>query len=231
MSGDGGRLAVGVFGAAGRMGAMVCEAVADAPDLELVARAGRADPRDPLGRAAVLVDFTHPEAVMANIRWCLDNRRHVVVGTSGMDEHRLATVRGWLADAPGVGVVVVPNFSISAALAMSFAVRAAEYFGSVEIVDYAHATKLDAPSGTAVRTAELITAAGYDVDGIHSVRMPGFASHQTVRLGRDGEVVSIRFDTTDRRAFLPGILAAIRAAPRRPGLAVGLESLIDLGAT
>jgi 4-hydroxy-tetrahydrodipicolinate reductase len=230
------------------MGGLVCRAVEEAADLALVARIGRNDSRDPLRQASVLVDFTHPDAVMANIRWGVDHRRHVVVGTSGMHEERLESVGEWLADAPGVGVVVVPNFSIGAALAMSFAVRAAEYFGTVEVIDYAHASKADAPSGTARRTAELIARArregraagapppatsgsGFEVDGvaIHSVRLDGLVSHQTVLLGRDSETLSIRFDTADRRAFLPGILAAIRAAPRRPGLTVGLEALIDLG--
>jgi 4-hydroxy-tetrahydrodipicolinate reductase len=243
----GGPLAVGVLGAGGRMGALVCRAVEETADLRLAARIGRGDSRDPLREASVLVDFTQPDAVMDNIRWGVEHRRHVVVGTSGMHEERLETIGEWLADAPGVGVVVVPNFSIGAVLAMTFAVRAAEYFGTVEIIDYGHASKADAPSGTARRTAELIARArreggqtgvrqpdpagrGFDVDGvsIHSVRLDGLVSHQTVILGRDRETLSIRFDTTDRRAFLPGILAAVRAAPRRPGLTVGLEALIDL---
>jgi 4-hydroxy-tetrahydrodipicolinate reductase len=248
-TGEAGTLAVGVLGATGRMGALVCRAVEEAPDLTLVARVGRGEDRDPLRDASVLVDFTHPDAVMENLRWGVDHGRHLVVGTSGMDEQRLQTVRRWLADVPGVAVVVVPNFSISAALAMSFAARAAEHYGTIEIIDYGHASKVDAPSGTARRTAELIALArgerdqagaaspeapgrGLEVDGvsIHSVRLQGFVSHQTVILGRDSEALTIHFDTRDRRAFLPGILTAIRAAPRCPGLTVGLEKLIDLSA-
>jgi 4-hydroxy-tetrahydrodipicolinate reductase len=231
------------------MGALVCQAVEEAPDLTLVARVGRGEDRDPLRDASVLVDFTHPDAVMENLRWGVDHGRHVVVGTSGMDEERLQTVGRWLADVPGVAVVVVPNFCISAALAMSFAARAAEHYGTIEIIEYGHASKVDAPSGTARRTAELIALArgerdqasaaspeapgrGFEVDGvsIHSVRLQGFVSHQTVILGRDSEALTIHFDTRDRRAFLPGILTAIRAAPRCPGLTVGLERLIDLSA-
>jgi 4-hydroxy-tetrahydrodipicolinate reductase len=249
MTGNGGTLAVGVLGAFGRMGGLVCRAVEEAPDLKLVAGLGRGADREPLRDASVLVDFTHPDAVMENIRWGVDRGRHLVVGTSGMDERRLQTVARWLAEVPDVGVVVVPNFSISAALAMSFAVRAAEHYGTIEIIDYGHASKVDAPSGTARRTAELIARArgerhragassaeapgrGFDADGvsIHSVRLEGLVSHQTVIFGRDGEALTIHFDTRDRRAFLPGILTAIRAAPRCPGLTVGLEKLIDLSA-
>jgi 4-hydroxy-tetrahydrodipicolinate reductase len=247
MNGNGGTLAVGVLGASGRMGGMVCRAVEEAPDLKLVAGLGRGEDREPLRDASVLVDFTRPDAVMENIRWGVDRGRHLVVGTSGMDAQRLETVARWLAEAPEVGVVVVPNFSISAALAMSFAVRAAEHYGTIEIIDYGHASKVDAPSGTALRTAELIAQArgdrplagapspeapgrGFDADGvsIHSVRLEGLVSHQTVILGRDGEALSIHFDTRDRRAFLPGILSAIRTAPRCPGLTVGLETLLEL---
>jgi 4-hydroxy-tetrahydrodipicolinate reductase len=248
-TGEGGTLAVGVLGATGRMGALVCRAVEEAPDLRLVARVGRGEDRDPLRDASVLVDFTHPDAVMENIRWGVDHGRHLVIGTSGMDEQRLQTVAEWLAEVPDIGVAVVPNFSISAALAMSFAVRAAEHYGTIEIIDYGHASKVDAPSGTARRTAELIARArgdrhragaspprapgrGFDADGvsIHSVRLEGLVSHQTIILGRDGEALTIHFDTRDRRVFLPGILTAIRAAPRCPGLTVGLEKLIDLSA-
>jgi 4-hydroxy-tetrahydrodipicolinate reductase len=249
MTVNGVTLAVGVLGATGRMGGLVCPAVEEATDLALVARVGRGEDREPLRDASVLVDFSHPDAVMENLRWGVDHGRHLVIGTSGMDEQRLATVRRWLADVPGLAVVVVPNFSISAALAMSFAARAAEHYGTIEIIDYGQASKVDAPSGTARRTAELIARArgerhragasaprapgrGFDADGvsIHSVRLDGLVSHQTVILGRDGEALTIHFDTRDRRVFLPGILTAIRAAPRCPGLTVGLEKLIDLSA-
>lgn len=245
MTGGAGVLTVGVLGAGGRMGEMVCRAIEAAPDLTLAAALGRGDSRDPLYDASVLVDFTHPETVMENIRWGVDHGRHLVVGTSGMHEQRLQTVREWLGDAPSVGVVVVPNFSIGAALAMSFAARAAQFYETAEIVDYGHLAKVDAPSGTARRTAELIAQArhggalpasprrgGLRFDGddvkIHSVRLEGLLSEQTVLLRRDDAILSIHFGTKDRRAFLPGILTAIRAAPERPGLTVGLEALIDL---
>ncbi|MBO0827683.1 MAG: 4-hydroxy-tetrahydrodipicolinate reductase, partial [Streptosporangiales bacterium] len=152
---------VGVLGAAGRMGGEVCRAVEAADDLELVAPLDVEDDLDRLrtAEASVVVDFTTPDAVMDNLRWCVGNGVHAVVGTTGFDDERLDTVRGWLADAPGVGVLVAPNFSVGAVLMMRFAAQAARFFDSVEIIEMHHPGKADAPSGTARRTAELVAAA------------------------------------------------------------------------
>ena len=192
-----------MLGAAGRMGSQVCLAVEAADDLELVARVDAGDALDPLRDADVVVDFTTPGAVMANLQWCIEAGRHVVVGTTGFDAERLDTVRGWLADRPEVGILIAPNFGIGAVLMMRFAAQAARYFDSVEIVELHHPGKVDAPSGTARRTAELVAAArdgraspdattealdgarGADVDGVrvHAVRLAGLVAHQQVLLG------------------------------------------------
>ncbi|MCL9794768.1 4-hydroxy-tetrahydrodipicolinate reductase, partial [Frankia sp. AgKG'84/4] len=153
------RLAVGVLGARGRMGATVCAAVEAAPDLALVAALDAGEDRGPLAAADVVVDFTTPDAVLENIRWCVEAGRHVVVGTTGFDDERLATVRGWLGEVPKTGVLVAPNFGVAAVLMMMFAARAARFFDSVEIVELHHPNKVDAPSGTARRTAELVARA------------------------------------------------------------------------
>src|SRR5579875_2444442 len=152
---------VGVLGARGRMGSESCAAIEAAADLELVARIDVGDPISELSTAGaqVVVDFTHPDAVLDNLRWCLDNGVNAVVGTSGFTAERLSTVEGWLAAAPGVGVIVVPNFAIGAVLMMHFARTAAPHFASAEIVELHHPGKADAPSGTAIRTAELIADA------------------------------------------------------------------------
>ncbi|OAA22008.1 dihydrodipicolinate reductase [Frankia sp. EI5c] len=246
-------IAVGVLGARGRMGATVCRAVSEAPDLELVAEVDADDDRAGLAKADVVVDFTHPDAVMGNLRWAIDNGVHAVVGTTGFDEDRLATVRGWLGADPSVGVFVAPNFGIAAVLMMLFAARAAPYFESVEIVELHHPGKADAPSGTARRTAELISAArvaaGQDpagpdattsaLDGargsrvagvpVHAVRLGGLVAHQEVLLGGSGETLTIRHDSLDRASFMPGVLLAVREVAAHPGLTVGLEALLDLG--
>jgi 4-hydroxy-tetrahydrodipicolinate reductase len=247
-------LRVGVLGAAGRMGSAACEAIGAADDLDLVARIGSGNPRDALTAAGceVAVDLTRPDAVMDNVRFCVEHGIHAVVGTSGFDDDRLATLRGWLADAPGVGVVVAPNFAVGAVLMMSFAARAAPFFESVEIVEMHHPDKADAPSGTAVRTAGMVAAAravagvapspdatstgldgarGADVDGVrvHSVRARGLVAHQEVLLGGAGETLTIRHDSTDRRSFMPGVLLAVREVGSRPGLTVGLEDLLGTG--
>ncbi len=243
---------MGVLGAAGRMGGEVCRAVETAPDLSLVARVDVADQREPLQGADVVVDFTSPDAVMANLRWCIVAGLSVVVGTSGFDEDRLATVRAWLADAASVSVLVVPNFGIGAVLMMRFAAAAARFFDSVEIVELHHPGKVDAPSGTARRTAQLVAAARHDagvgpapdattsaLDGargasvegvpVHAVRLAGLVAHQEVLLGGHGEVLTIRHDSLDRSSFMPGVLLGVRRVRDRPGLTVGLESLLDLG--
>lgn len=240
-----------MLGAAGRMGGEVCRAVEAAPDLELVARIGGRDDRAPLRAADVVVDFTAPDAVMDNLHWCVSSGLSVVVGTTGFDADRLATLRDWLAGAPSVSVLVAPNFGIGAVLMMRFAAAAARYFESVEIVELHHPGKLDAPSGTARRTAELVAAAreeagvgrapdattsslagarGAAVGGVpvHAVRLAGLVAHQEVLLGGHGEVLTIRHDSLDRSSFMPGVLLGVRRVRDRPGLTVGLESLLDL---
>ncbi len=243
---------VGVLGARGRVGSEVCRAVEAADDLELVAAVDAGDALDPLAAAEVVVDFTRPDVVMDNLRWCLEHGLHCVVGTTGFDEERLGVLRSALADAPEVGVLVAPNFSIGAVLMMRFAAAAAPYYESVEIIELHHPDKADAPSGTSRRTAELVAAArrgaglgpmpdatstgldgarGAEVDGVHvhSVRARGLVAHQEVLLGGPGETLTIRHDSMDRTSFTPGVLMAVRAIAERPGLTVGLEHLLDFG--
>lgn len=249
------RLSVGVLGARGRVGHTICTAVDAAADLELVAVVDAGDRIDVLRErgAQVVVDFTHPDVVMGNLEFCIENGIHAVVGTTGFDEERLGVLASRLAEQPAVGVLIAPNFSIGALLMMRFAAAAAPYYESVEIVELHHPTKADAPSGTARRTAELVAAArtgnamaampdatstslpgarGAEVDGvrIHSVRARGLLAHQEVILGGPGETLTIRHDSLDRSSFAPGVLAAVRAIGTRPGLTVGLENLIHLGA-
>jgi 4-hydroxy-tetrahydrodipicolinate reductase len=242
---------VGVLGARGRMGAEVCRAVATAPDMDLVAAVDQDDDRATLTRADVVVDFTHPGVVMDNLRWCVDNGVHVVVGTSGFDSERLAAVGEWLASRPGVNVVIAPNFSIGAVLMMSFARQAAGFFDSAEIVELHHPGKADAPSGTARHTAERVAEArskaglapspdatvsevagarGADIEGVrvHAVRLSGLVAHQEVLLGGHGETLTIRHDSMNRESFMPGVLLAVRRVGGLPGLTIGIESLLDL---
>jgi 4-hydroxy-tetrahydrodipicolinate reductase len=244
---------VGVLGALGKVGSEVCRAVEVADDTELVARIDADDELDGLvtSGAQVVVDFTHPDVVMDNLEFCLDHGIHAVVGTTGFDDDRLETIRRWLADAPGVGVLVAPNFSIGAILMMRFAATAAPFYESVEVVELHHPDKADAPSGTARRTAQLIAAArreagsgpipdatssaldgarGADVDGIrvHGLRIRGLVAHQEVVLGGLGETLTIRHDSLDRASFTPGVLVGIRAIGSHPGLTVGLEDFLDL---
>lgn len=244
---------VGVLGARGKVGSEICRAVEAAPDTELVAAIDAGDDIAALvaSGAQAVVDFTHPDVVMENLRFCIDNGIHAVVGTTGFDDGRLATLRGWLADKPGVGVLIAPNFSIGAILMMRFAAQAAPFFESVEVVELHHPTKADAPSGTAGRTAELIAAArrdagcapqpdatstgldgarGADVDGVrvHSLRIRGLVAHQEVVLGGVGETLTIRHDSLDRASFSPGVLAGLRAIEAHPGLTVGLEHFLDV---
>ncbi|MEQ4303107.1 4-hydroxy-tetrahydrodipicolinate reductase [Plantactinospora sp. B6F1] len=244
-------LRVGVLGGRGRMGVQVCRAVDAAGDLELVATVDEDDRLSTLSDAGaqVVVDFTNPRVVMDNLRWCVEQGIHAVVGTSGFTGQRLDQVRGWLSDRPGVGVVIAPNFGIGAVLMMQFAARAARYFESVEIVEQHHPKKLDAPSGTATHTARLVAQAraeaglgavpdattdevpgarGADVDGVrvHAVRAVGLVAHQEVLFGTAGETLTIRHDSYDRASFMPGVLLAVRAVPHRPGLTVGIDALL-----
>lgn len=247
-----GGVKVGVLGACGKMGSQVCAAVEAAPDLTLVAQVDAGDDWEPLRAADVVVDFTSPGVVMDNLRWCLEAGLSVVVGTTGFDEERLDRVRDWLDQFPGPGVLIAPNFAIAAVLMMRFAAQAARWFDSVEIIEMHHAGKVDAPSGTARRTAELIAqarlGAGLDVAGpdatttaldgargarvagvpVHSVRLVGLVAHQEVLLGTAGETLTIRHDSLDRESFMPGVLLAVRAVREQPGLTVGIEHLLGL---
>lgn len=243
---------VGVLGARGRMGTEVCRAVNAADDMELVAMVDQGDWLFNIADAGaeVVVDFTTPESVMDHIHWCIDQGIHAVVGTSGFTEARYERIRQWLSHKPELGVIVVPNFAIGAVLMMEFAKRAARFFESVEIIELHHPNKVDAPSGTAQRTAEVIAAAraeaglgampdatkeemlgarGTDVQGVrvHSVRASGLVAHQEVLFGSPGEMLTIRHDSFDRKSFMPGVLMAIRAVRHRPGLTIGLGPLLD----
>lgn len=244
---------VAVVGAAGRMGTETCRAVDAAADLELVARVDRdgtvQDAAD--AGAEVMVDFTVPDAVMQNVERALGLGLHVVVGTSGFDEDRLAAVRAMTESAPGLGVVVAPNFALGAVLLMRFAREAAAHFTSVEVIETHHPDKVDAPSGTAIHTAQVIARAradagvasapdatersldgarGASVDGVpvHSVRLRGAVAHEEVVLGNPGEILTLRHDSLDRAGFMPGVLLAVRQVRSRPGLTVGLEPLLGL---
>jgi 4-hydroxy-tetrahydrodipicolinate reductase len=234
------------------MGLEVCKAVDAAGDMELVSMIDQGerlfDASD--AGAQVVVDFTTPDVVMDNLRWAVDQGINAVVGTTGFTRERLDQVRGWLAGKPGVGVVIAPNFGIGAVLMMQFAARAARYFDSVEVIEQHHPRKLDAPSGTATHTARLIAAAraeaglgpmpdatkeevpgarGADIDGVrvHAVRAAGLVAHQEVLFGAQGETLTIRHDSLDRVSFMPGVLLAVRAVGSRPGLTVGIDSLLD----
>jgi 4-hydroxy-tetrahydrodipicolinate reductase len=243
---------VGVLGARGRMGREVCAAIEGAPDTQLVAQVDEGDALDPLAGGDVVVDFTHPGVVMDNLRWCIEHGLNTVVGTSGFTEDRLAQVRSWLEPAPAVRALIVPNFSVGAILMMWFAARVAPFFESAEVIELHHATKMDAPSGTALRTARLIGEArakaglgappdatkqeapgarGASVEDVrvHSVRLAGLLAHQEVLFGGHGETVTIRHDSLDRASFMPGVLRAVRAvASLPPGLTVGIEALLGL---
>jgi 4-hydroxy-tetrahydrodipicolinate reductase len=245
-------ITVGVLGARGRMGQQVCATVADAPDLELVAQVDQGDSRDALTGCDVVVDFTHPGVVMENLRWCVEHGLDVAVGTSGFGDERLAEVRSWTDSAPDVRVLIVPNFSVGAVLMMRFAAQAARFFESAEVIELHHANKVDAPSGTALRTAGLISEArakaglgappdatkqelagarGASVDDVrvHSVRLAGLLAHQEVLFGGHGETLPIRHDSLDRASFMPGVLLAVRGVPSlAPGLTVGIEPLLGL---
>lgn len=219
---------VAVSGAAGRMGEAVCEAVEGADDLELAARA---DPSldaplaGALDSADVVVDFSTPDAAVANVRACLDAGVNAVVGTTGFD---LDQMRRAAEEAGGAKVFVAPNFAIGAVLMMRFAREAAAHMPDCELIELHHEGKLDAPSGTAKRTAELIRDAGGDVhEPIHSVRLPGLVAHQEVIFGGEGQTLTIRHDSIDRRSFMPGVLLAVRRVGDLDApFTVGLEALL-----
>ena len=245
------KIKVGVLGAQGRMGATVCEAVSASQDCELVAAL---DVNDDLMElvskgAEVVVDFTTPNSVEANLKFLAENNIHAVVGTTGFDADKLAAVEKQFA-ASKTNVVIAPNFGLAAVLMMQFAAQAAPHFDSVEIIELHHPRKADAPSGTARRTAEMIAEAragmkampdatsdsipgarGANVSGVpvHSIRAQGLVAHQEVLFGGPGESLTIRHDSYDRESFMPGVLLAVRKVSQTPGLTYGLEHLLELG--
>ena len=242
---------VGVLGAKGKVGAAMVAGVESAEDLTFTAGVDAGDPLEALTETntEVVIDFTHPSVVMDNLKFCIDNGIHAVVGTTGFTDERLDQVRRWVADKPDVCVLIAPNFAIGAVLSMHFAAQAARFFESVEVIELHHPYKADAPSGTAVRTAKLIAEArkelppnpdatstgldgarGADVDGVpvHSVRLAGLVAHQEVLFGTQGETLTIRHDSIDRTSFVPGVLLAVRRIREFAGLTVGIEPLLDL---
>lgn len=245
---------VAVLGAHGRMGSTVSRAVDAAPDLQLVAQVDADGDLSAVSQAGaqVAVDFTVPTVTEQNVHALIDRGVHVVVGTTGWTDEALDRVRDHLVHAPGIGVLVAPNFALGAVLAESFAAQAARWFESVEVVELHHPDKVDAPSGTARATARAIAAAraaagrgpvpdattqsldgarGAEVEGIHvhAVRLRGLTAHQEVLLGNPGEQLTIRHDSFDRTSFMPGVLLGVRRVGGLPGLTVGLAPLLGLG--
>jgi 4-hydroxy-tetrahydrodipicolinate reductase len=244
------RTTVAVIGAAGRMGREVCRAVEDARDLALGPRIDLGNDVDQVADADVAVVFSVPDVAEEHVLACVKHGVHAVVGTTGWTPDSLARVEAAVRQVPGVGVLVAPNFALGAVLLMRFAVQAAAHFESVEVIELHHPDKVDAPSGTARHTAELVAAArrdaglpaspdattsalpgarGADVAGVrvHAVRLRGLVAHQEVLLGGRGEQLTIRHDSFDRASFMPGVLLGIRTVASRPGLTVGLEHYLD----
>lgn len=241
---------VAVVGARGRMGRQVCAAVEAAEGLELGPQIDVGDDLAAVADADVAVVFSVPDVAVEHTLACVAHGVHAVVGTTGWSADRLDTVRAALADKPGVGVLVAPNFALGAVLLLRFAAMAAPHFESVEVVELHHPDKVDAPSGTARHTAEIVAAArrdagcgpvpdatttaldgarGADVDGVrvHSVRLRGLVAHEEVLLGGPGEQLTIRHDSFDRVSFMPGVILGVRTVGSRPGLTVGLENYLD----
>jgi len=243
---------VAVLGAKGRMGAETVAAIESANDLTLSAALDLGDSLDQLVKTGteVVVDFTHPDSVMKNLEFAINNGIHVVVGTTGFDDKKLSELKNLLSKNPKVGALIAPNFGLGAVLMMQFSQTAAQYFESVEIIELHHANKVDAPSGTAIRTAELITdvrkqskkgampdasrtiipgARGAKVGDvpIHSIRSHGYVAHQEVIFGDAGETLSIRHDSINRAGFMPGVLIGVRNVAKHPGLTVGLENYME----
>ncbi len=245
---------VAVLGAKGKVGATICDAVTAAEDLELIAKIDRDDSLDKLTevQASVVVDFTQPDAVMGNLEYCIANGIHAVVGTTGFTAERIETVKQWISESQhDVNVLIAPNFAISAVLTMHFAKLAAPYFESAEVIEMHHPFKKDAPSGTAVHTAEKIAEArreakmdpapdatetqlegsrGADVEGVavHAVRMSGTVAHETVIFGTEGQTLTIKQDSYSRTSFVPGVLLGVRDIEKYPGLTIGLESYLGI---
>ena len=245
-----GLIQVGVVGARGRMGQQVVQTITDSSTCEVRAAVDQGDDLNLLNDCEVIVDFTTPEVVMATLEHCIQQGVHCVVGTTGFDDDRLQQLRTWLTSSPDVNVLVAPNFGIGAVLMMQFAQIAAPYFESVEIIELHHPDKVDAPSGTARRTAELVAQArqergvgvspdattqeiagarGASVeDGrVHAVRARGLVAHQEVIFGGLGETLTIRHDSMDRSSFMPGVLLAVENIASHPGLTVGLDSFLS----
>ena len=239
---------VGVLGARGRMGSEVVKTVTESSDCQLVASLDQGDSLDALvtAGAQVVVDFTTPDVVMANLEFLIKNKIHAVVGTTGFSDERIAQLNSWLGANPDTGILIAPNFAIGAVLMMEFAEKAAQFFESAEIIELHHPNKVDAPSGTASRTAALISdarkrvglspmpdATNSSLDGargatvgdvpVHSVRLRGLIAHQEVLFGGLGETLTIRHDSLDRAGFMPGVLLGVRKVSSHPGLSVGLE--------
>jgi 4-hydroxy-tetrahydrodipicolinate reductase len=242
---------VAVLGARGRMGSEVVKAVMDSPDCELVAAIDAGDSLDQLvtAGAQVVVDFTTPEVVMTNLEFLISHDIHAVVGTTGFSDERIAQLNTWLAAHPNASLLIAPNFAIGAVLMMEFAEKAAQFFESAEIIELHHPNKVDAPSGTAARTAALISdarkraglsampdATTTALDGargatvgdvpVHSIRLRGLIAHQEVLFGGLGETLTIRHDSLDRAGFMPGVLLGIRKVSSHPGLTIGLEKFM-----
>jgi len=240
-----------VLGAKGKVGATMVQAVEAAQDLTFTAGVDAGDPLSMFAdrHTEVVIDFTHPDVVMDNLKFLIDNGIHAVVGTTGFTDERLSQVEAWLEQSRTTAVLIAPNFAIGAVLSMHFAKQAARFFESAEVIELHHPQKADAPSGTAARTARLIAEArkglppnpdatstgmdgarGADVDGIpvHSVRLAGLVAHQEVLFGTQGETLTIRHDSLDRTSFVPGVLLAVRTVREHPGLTVGLEPILDL---
>jgi 4-hydroxy-tetrahydrodipicolinate reductase len=261
---------VGVIGACGRMGLMVCRAVAEADGFALAAAIDRSKVGQAIGplighpvldvpvsdeldrlleaEVEVAIDFTHPEVVMENIRWCVNHAIHLVVGTTGISQEGLEEIEREIGDEGSESnVVVAPNFALGAVLMERFAAQAVRFFPAAEVIELHHDQKVDAPSGTSLATARRLQeergqawrgpdqeglggVRGGDVGGIriHSVRLPGLVAHQEVIFGGQGQTLTIRHDSTDRSSFMPGVLLAARAVMTRPGLTIGLEPLLDI---
>ncbi len=247
-------LKVAVLGASGRMGAEAVKAVSAAADMELVAALGRGDKLEAIVEAGAthVVDLSVPASTEENVRFAVSHGLHAVIGTTGWDDAKRAALSALLAEHPETGVLIAPNFALGSVLASAFAATAARYFESVEIIELHHPNKVDAPSGTAVRTAELIAAErasaglaaspdatetqldgarGAVVDGVHvhSVRLRGLVAHQEVLLGGAGEQLTLRHDSYDRASFMPGVLLGLRTVASRPGLTYGLDGYLELG--
>lgn len=244
---------VGVLGAQGRVGKAIVEGVNAEDDLELVAEISRGDDLQQLvdNHAEVIVDFTQPDSVMGNLEFCIANGIHCVVGTTGFDKERLDQVEQWTRQEGAGNVLIAPNFAISAVMTMVLAKQAAKFFDTAEVVEFHHPTKLDAPSGTAIHTAEAIAQArrdaelgempdatekslegarGANVDGIpvHAVRTRGMVAHEEVIFGAQGQSLTIRQDSYDRSSFTPGVLVGVREIAQHPGLVVGLDKYLGL---